>query len=112
SEEGRIFHLVVLAEGAGKATELTDYIQAKMPPEFEVRACIPGHIQRGGTPTTVDRIRGARAGYYAVQALGEGRSGIVVGQLLGTIVEVPLAEATSGSRKIDLALYELALTIA
>jgi 6-phosphofructokinase 1 len=112
SEEGRIFHLVVLAEGAGRATDLTDYIQKQMPPEFEVRACIPGHIQRGGVPTTVDRILGARAGYYAVQALSEGRSGIVVGQLLGQIVEVPLKHATSGSRKIDLALYELALTIA
>jgi 6-phosphofructokinase 1 len=83
-----------------------------MPPEFEVRACIPGHIQRGGVPTTVDRILGARAGYYAVQALNEGRTGVVVGQMHGQIVEVPLAEATSGLRRIDLALYELALTIA
>jgi 6-phosphofructokinase 1 len=83
-----------------------------MPDDFEVRACIPGHIQRGGVPTTVDRILGARAGYYAVQALTEGRSGIVVGQYLGQIVEVPLKQATSGNRKIDLALYELALTIA
>jgi 6-phosphofructokinase 1 len=111
-DEGRIFHLVVIAEGAGTATELTEHIKANMPDDFEVRACIPGHIQRGGIPTTVDRILGTRAGFYAVQALDQGRTGIVVGQLMGQIVEVPIAEATSGSRKIDLALYELALTIA
>jgi 6-phosphofructokinase 1 len=112
SDEGRIFHLVVIAEGAGRATDLTDHIQRHMPPDFEVRACIPGHIQRGGVPTTVDRILGTRAGFHAVQALSEGRTGVVVGQMHGQIVEVPLAEATRGSRKIDLALYELALTIA
>jgi 6-phosphofructokinase 1 len=111
-QEGRIFHLVVLAEGAGKALELTNWLMDNTAREIEVRACIPGHIQRGGTPTTVDRILGTRTGHHAVLALLAGKHGIVVGQLHGEIVEVPLEIATAGSRKIDLALYELALTVA
>jgi 6-phosphofructokinase 1 len=111
-EEGRIFHLVVLAEGAGKALELTDWLMDNTSREIEVRACIPGHIQRGGTPTTVDRIMGTRTGHKAVLAIMEGKHGIVVGQNHGEMVEVPFEIATAGSRQIDLGLYELALTVA
>jgi 6-phosphofructokinase 1 len=110
--EGRTFHLVIIAEGAGRATDLVNFINLHAPMPIEVRACIPGHIQRGGAPTTIDRIMATRTGYAAVHAILEGRHGVVVGQLQGQVVEVPLSIATDGSRTIDLSLYELALTVA
>jgi 6-phosphofructokinase 1 len=111
-EEGRTFHLVVIAEGAGRATDLVNYINKHAPQPIEVRACIPGHIQRGGAPTTVDRIMATRTGFAAVSAVMAGRGGIVVGQFHGSIVEVPLSQATAGSRTTDRALYDLAMTVA
>lgn len=110
--EGRTFHLVVIAEGAGRATDLVNYINQHMPEPIEVRACIPGHIQRGGAPTTVDRILATRTGAAAVAAVLEGRHGVVVGQMHGQITEVPFAQATAGSRTTDRGLYELAMTVA
>jgi 6-phosphofructokinase 1 len=112
NDEGRTFSLVVIAEGAGRATDLTRYLNENLPESHEVRACIPGHIQRGGNPTTVDRILATRTGFRAVEALMEGRSGMVVGQLRGEVVEVPFSEATSGVRGIEMAMYELAMMVA
>jgi 6-phosphofructokinase 1 len=111
-EEGRVFHLIVLAEGAGRATDLTGWLNEKTPESLEVRACIPGHIQRGGAPTTVDRILATRCGCQAIEAVLDGRHGMVVGQHRGVIVEIPLEQAVSATRTIDLELYKLALTVA
>jgi 6-phosphofructokinase 1 len=111
-EEGRTFHLIVLAEGAGRAIELTGWLNENTPDTLEVRACIPGHIQRGGAPTTTDRLLATRCGQRAVAALLDGRCGMLIGEAAGQLVEVPLEEAVAGPRAIDRDLYELALTVA
>ncbi|MCC7477670.1 6-phosphofructokinase [bacterium] len=110
--DGRTFSLVVIAEGAGRATDLTGFLNQHLPEMHEVRACIPGHIQRGGAPTTVDRILASRTGFAAVQAYLAGRTGMVVGQLRGEVVEVAFDVATSGIRGIDRSLYDLAMVLA
>lgn len=110
-QEGRTFHLILIAEGAGRATDLVGWLQEHTSGELEIRACIPGHIQRGGTPTTLDRVLASRMGQYAVNALLEGRTAIMVGEAHGRLAEVGLAEATSSCRMIDRDLYELALTV-
>ena len=90
----------------------TDGRDAQTPDELEVRATIPGHIQRGGTPTTVDRVFATRCGQRAVEALLGGRGGVMVGEQAGAIAEVPLETAIEGRRVIDKELYELALVLA
>ena len=72
---------------------------------------IPGHVQRGGAPTTVDRLFAAQCGQRAVAALIEGRHEIMIGEQCGRITEVPLSEALEGPRQIDRELYDLAMTL-
>lgn len=110
-EQGKTFHLIVIAEGAGDAAELAAWLHAQTPDALEVRACIPGHIQRGGTPSVSDRLFATELGARAVDALLAGRSGITLGQCAGVIVEHPLAAAIGLKRRIDPALYELALRL-
>lgn len=112
TQSGRTFNLVVIAEGAGRATDLSGWLNAQTPEELEVRTCIPGHIQRGGAPTTFDRLLATRCGAQAVQTLLGGRAGVMVGDRAGCIVEVPLVEATAAKRTIDVELYQLALRVA
>lgn len=108
----KTFHLVVISEGAGRCTDLAGWLQAQTPDELEVRATIPGHIQRGGTPSTADRLFASRCGQGAVEALLGGRGRVMVGEQKGRMVEVPLESATQGPRSIDRQLYELALMLA
>jgi phosphofructokinase-like protein len=61
----------------------------------EVRTTVLGHVQRGGTPTSFDRVLATRFGHHAAIAAHEGRFGQMVA-LHGTEIElVPLADAVA-----------------
>ena len=72
---------------------------------FEARVTILGHIQRGGTPSAFDRVLATRFGVAAVAAVHDGAFGSMVALQAGAIVRVPIAEAVSQSKTVDLELY-------
>ena len=61
-----------------------------------------GHLLRGGTPTSFDRLLGLRFGAAAVRALEEGHDGVMVALDPPTVLYVPLAEATSRLKVVPL----------
>jgi 6-phosphofructokinase 1 len=117
--QGKKFHLIVMAEGAGRALkkpsyhafDLVNYIDANTPESVTVRGCMPGHIQRGGAPTASDRIYATRCGKAAVEALLSGHKGMMVGELNGQMLEVDMKRVVRGSRRIDRELYNLAMQV-
>lgn len=68
----------------------------------EVRTVVLGHLLRGGTPTTFDRLLGLRFGAAAVRALAEGQAGIMVALAPPTVNYVPLEEATRRMKVVPL----------
>jgi len=64
----------------------------------ETRAVVLGHLLRGGTPTTFDRLLSLRFGAAAVRALAEGHSGVMVALDPPTVRYVPL-ELVAGRMK-------------
>ena len=60
----------------------------------EMRTVVLGHLLRGGTPTTFDRLLSLRFGAAAVRAIEEGHSGVMVALDPPTVKFVPLEEAT------------------
>lgn len=105
---GKSSSILVAAEGkkAGDAYALSETLSRKVGVEF--RVVILGHTQRGGSPTARDRILATRLGAAAVHALAEGRTGIMVGEIAGKIVETPLEEVVKSKKRPDLSLFELA----
>jgi 6-phosphofructokinase 1 len=72
----------------------------------EARTTVLGHIQRGGTPTSFDRVLATRFGLNAIAAVKDGDWGKMVA-LQGTdIVRVPLQAATGVLKTVPLARYE------
>lgn len=67
----------------------------------ETRATILGHTQRGGSPTSLDRIIASAFGVRAVDLLFEGKDKRVVGWMNRQVVDVPLSEITSTSGAVD-----------
>ena len=59
----------------------------------ETRTCVLGHLQRGGAPTTLDRILGTRFGVKAVELIAEGKYGEMVSYQNYQVLSVPIAEA-------------------
>ena len=66
----------------------------------ETRCCVLGHLQRGGAPTTLDRILGTRFGVKAVQLINEGHFGSMVSYQSYHVHHVPIAEAVNRLRLV------------
>ena len=82
--------LVVVSEGA--RLEATG---------IETRSCVLGHIQRGGSPCSYDRILGTRFGSYAVELVEKRQFSCMVA-LRGTqMTAVPIEEAVKTLKLVD-----------
>lgn len=67
----------------------------------ETRACTLGHLQRGGAPTSLDRILGTRFGVMAVKLAAEGNFGRMVSYQSYHVGSVPIEEAVNQLRLVD-----------
>jgi phosphofructokinase-like protein len=119
---GRRFSIVVVAEGAkpkdgeivllerrgvgtvdrlggigGKVARAIEERTGK-----ETRTLVLGHLQRGGSPTTYDRLLALRFGAAAVRAIAERCFGVMVGLNGPTITRVPLADVVGRSKNVPL----------
>ncbi|GAB4091879.1 ATP-dependent 6-phosphofructokinase [Flaviaesturariibacter terrae] len=89
----KLVNIIVVAEGDefGGANKVAEVIKAELP-KAETRVCILGHIQRGGSPTSMDRLIASRMGYHAVECLIEGRHNVFVGIQNNRMNYVPLEQ--------------------
>ena len=100
---GKTSSIVVVAEGdqTGKNVfELAKYVEENLK-EYESRVVIVGHIQRGGCPTTFDRVLASRLGVKAVEALLDGQKNIMVGFKNNQVNYTPLTDAIQLQRTIN-----------
>src|SRR5690606_15786794 len=120
-KRGAKFSIVVVAEGArprggtvsvlGKAVgqaERLGGIGAQVAADLEAltgketRTVVLGHLLRGGSPTSFDRLLGLRFGAAAVRGLLAGYDGVMVSLNPPTVEYVPLADATSRMKRVPL----------
>jgi 6-phosphofructokinase 1 len=115
---GRLGSLVVVAEGARpkdgqqikrdieggefKLGGIGDVVAREIAARTgkETRSCVLGHLQRGGAPTTLDRILGTRFGVKAVQLANEGHFGSMVSYQNYQVRHVPIADAVNRLRLV------------
>ena len=68
----------------------------------DTRSLVLGHLQRGGSPTTFDRLVALRFGAAAVRFIAEGKRNVMVAANPPTMVAVPLAEAVQKMKTVPL----------
>jgi 6-phosphofructokinase 1 len=97
-------HVQLSALGVGDA--LSKRIEQET--GFETRVTVLGHLQRGGSPSPVDRIWATRLGVAAVDLLAEKRGGLIPVRRSGQVDIVPIADVIAETRRVPQELYELA----
>lgn len=101
--------IVVVAEGAieGGIMALVDYIKIKFT-QYEIRASILGHIQRGGNPSCFDRVLASRLGHEAVKMLLQGERNVIVGLKNDRLIYTSFKIASTRKHKINKTLIDVA----
>jgi ATP-dependent phosphofructokinase / diphosphate-dependent phosphofructokinase len=67
----------------------------------EVRVVVLGHLQRGGAPTTFDRVLATQYGAHAVRLIHEGKLGEMICYQPPHMKSVPIREAVHRIREVD-----------
>lgn len=101
--------VIIVAEGddAGGAFEVAQKVKEKYS-EYDTRVTVLGHIQRGGSPTSFDRILASTLGYEAVKALLDERRGEMVGLINREVVFTPFEKSVKHHKDINKDLLEMA----
>ncbi len=97
----KLVNIVVVAEGDKYgANEISNIVKKRLP-NADTRVCILGHIQRGGSPTCLDRLIASRMGFAAVECLLHGSNNVMVGILNNQLHYTPLDHAIKAKQKIS-----------
>jgi 6-phosphofructokinase 1 len=101
--------IVIVAEGDknGGVYDIARAVQKEVT-NYDIKVTILGHLQRGGSPSSFDRVLGSRLGYAAVNALIAGESQKMVGLMANEIKLTSLEEAlTEHEFKLEQDLLEM-----
>lgn len=109
----KMFNVVIVAEGNpnGNAMQIAEAVRAKFN-VYETKVAVIGHLQRGGSPTAIDRVIASRMGCAAVEALLEGKRGVMVGIQNGNICHVPFVDAITKEKHLNKELLRLSEILA
>jgi len=111
-QRGKTHAIIMNAEGSAiDTTELVAKIDT-LDVGFKTRVSILGHIQRGGSPTAYDRLLASRMGVKAVEALLEGKHGVMTGLQGKNIEYIPLLDVISNKRNVNMEYYQMTKVLA
>jgi 6-phosphofructokinase len=95
-------NIIIVAEGDEEGGAFA--IAEKMKNDFkgyDVRVSVLGHLQRGGSPSAMDRVNASRLGHAAVEALLDDQKSVMVGIQNGEISLVPFRKAVKLHKDVD-----------
>lgn len=102
TRKNKASRVIIVAEGdeAGGAFAVAERIKERFP-HYDMRVSILGHIQRGGSPSCMDRVLASRLGVAAVEGLLEGRRGEMAGLVHSQVTFTPFEKAIKHIGKIN-----------
>lgn len=102
-------NVVIVAEGChlGSSYDIAQKVKEQLP-SYDIRVSVLGHLQRGGSPTTLDRVLASRMGVAAVEGLKAGESKVMVGLINNKIAYTPISEAIKTIKRLDTEEFRIA----
>jgi 6-phosphofructokinase 1 len=95
-------NIVIVAEGgqSGSAQQIADEVKAFLP-HYDIKVTILGHLQRGGSPTSFDRLLASKLGVAAVEGLLQGKYDMMAGMINNKVVYTPIVKAIVDDKEVD-----------
>lgn len=95
-------NIVIVAEGgkSGGASEIAEKIKKQLP-YYDIKVTILGHLQRGGAPSSLDRVLASKLGVAAVEGLLAGKYDVMAGVINNKVVYTPITKAIVDDKEVD-----------
>ncbi len=95
-------NIVIVAEGgkSGGALEIAEKVK-KILPMYDIKVTILGHLQRGGSPSSYDRLLASKLGLAAVEGLLQGKYDVMAGVINNKVVYTPIKKAIIDDKEVD-----------
>lgn len=109
----KLTSIIVVAEGdeIGGAHGVSQILKERIP-DLETRVTVLGHVQRGGAPSSRDRILASRLGFGAVEALLKGRTQEMAGMINDEVVFTPFSSCVKLQKPMSPDLLEMIRVLA
>lgn len=112
AQEGKMSSIVIVAEGDKPGSTYRLGHELKVRAKIDARVAILGHVQRGGSPSAMDRYMASLMGAEAVKAALQGKADVAVGVVAGKVALIPFKHIIGKHKKADKALLRLAEILA
>lgn len=101
--------IIIVAEGdeAGGAYKIAEKVKKRFH-HYDIRVTVLGHVQRGGSPSALDRVLASNIGLGCVEALLEGESNLMVGVINNAISHTSFEKSIKYNHDIKPELLQLA----
>jgi len=102
SRKDKSSKIIIVAEGdeSGGAYKVAEVLKQFFP-QFDMRVSILGHMQRGGSPSCMERVNASIMGYNAVQALLQGKQNIMIGIVNKQVTFTPFDKAIKHTQTLN-----------
>lgn len=104
-ERGKKHSIIVVAEGVMSGHECGEQLKKYI--NVDTRISVLGHMQRGGSPSGLDRVLASRLGGYAVELLMNDETGLAVGIQNNKLSKTSFDDIFSATHTLDEQMYEL-----
>jgi 6-phosphofructokinase 1 len=113
AKRNKPFGLIIVAEGNryGGAHEVARLVKEQFD-HYDTKVTVIGHLQRGGSPTCIDRVLASRLGYEAIEALVKGKHGCMVGIYNNQLSYTSFEDAITKTKEVNRDMMRMAEILA
>jgi 6-phosphofructokinase 1 len=114
AKRAKLFSIVIVAEGnqMGTVYDIAAQVEGKIDLYDDIKVTVIGHLQRGGSPSSFDRVLASILGFSAVEGLMAGKTGVMVGIRNNNVHYTPFPEAISKNKPFNKDLLRMAHILA
>ncbi|MFN0034603.1 MAG: 6-phosphofructokinase [Saprospiraceae bacterium] len=114
AKRAKLFSIVIVAEGnhMGTVYDIAKKVEDKIDIYDDIKVTVIGHLQRGGSPSTLDRVLASVVGFASVEALLAGQTGVMLGIRNNNVHYTPFAEAIEKHKPFNKDMLRMAHILA
>lgn len=114
AKRSKLFSIVIVAEGnkLGTVYDIAKQVEERIDYYDDIKVTVIGHLQRGGSPSTLDRVLASVLGFHAVEVMMEGKTGITLGLKNNNVHQTSFRDAITKNKTFNKDMLRMAHILA